>query len=140
MAVTGASHDALPIPREEHAMAVCADCRQEMRTAASCTADVLILVDERFERPRARRVYGPDGRCGDCGIRAGGYHHLGCEMERCPRCRRQLLSCGCADVDDHTVFVCAVADGVVVHPASLRGLRVPSTQYPFRELVAGGPP
>jgi hypothetical protein len=82
-------------------MAVCDDCSQEMTTAAICTADVLILVDERFGAP------GP---------------------------------AGCTDVDGDRVFVCAVADGVVVHPASLRGLRMPSTRYPLRELVAGGPP
>ena len=34
-------------------------------------------------------------RCGDCGVRPGGFHHRGCDMEECPRCRGQLISCGC---------------------------------------------
>lgn len=34
-------------------------------------------------------------RCGDCNVARGGYHHLGCDMQRCPVCRGQLLSCGC---------------------------------------------
>lgn len=28
----------------------------------------------------------PSGRCHDCGITHGGYHHPGCDVERCPRC------------------------------------------------------
>ena len=34
-------------------------------------------------------------RCGDCGVRPAGFHHRGCDMEECPRCRGQLISCGC---------------------------------------------
>ena len=34
-------------------------------------------------------------RCGDCGVKAGHNHHPGCDMERCPKCHHQLISCGC---------------------------------------------
>ncbi len=34
-------------------------------------------------------------RCHDCNIMPGGFHHPGCDMERCPRCDEQLISCGC---------------------------------------------
>lgn len=40
-------------------------------------------------RQAARRT------CGACGVEPGGYHHLGCDLARCPRCRQQLISCGC---------------------------------------------
>ena len=35
--------------------------------------------------------------CGDCGCKEGELHNFfpNCDMERCPRCNGQLLSCGC---------------------------------------------
>jgi hypothetical protein len=47
------------------------------------------------EYPRVR--YGVDGQfgraCGDCGVPRGQVHVLGCDMERCPACGRQLITC-----------------------------------------------
>jgi hypothetical protein len=33
--------------------------------------------------------------CGDCGVKEGQLHILGCDMEGCPFCGSQLTSCGC---------------------------------------------
>src|SRR3954447_9768085 len=79
-------------------MAICLDCDREMRTAPTCVVSTLHLAGAPFPLT----PYGRDGpsvpsggRCGDCGVEPGGFHHLGCDLQRCPRCQRQLLSCGC---------------------------------------------
>lgn len=34
-------------------------------------------------------------KCHDCNVEEGKMHHLGCDMEICPFCFGQLISCGC---------------------------------------------
>jgi len=82
-------------------MALCSYCMQEMTTATSCSFDALhrdgahlALAPHRASTGRSRGK-----ACGDCGVSPGGWHHPGCDMQRCPACRGQLLSCGC-DFDE----------------------------------------
>lgn len=87
----------LSYPRDSlSAMATCTDCNREVTIAASCIVTTLLIegvtYDLELHQPGRRD---PSDRCGDCGVRPGGYHHLGCDLMRCPRCGRQLISCGC---------------------------------------------
>jgi hypothetical protein len=75
-------------------MAVCRDCKQEMTKADTCTWTHIQFDDDVY--PRDTYHFGePSGRCNDCGIKHGGIHHFGCDVERCPRCHMQLIGCEC---------------------------------------------
>jgi hypothetical protein len=74
--------------------AICKVCRQDMETAESCTHRTVTLDSgETLERT----PYGSDNTdpCGDCGTSPGGVHHRYCDQERCPKCRGQIITCGC---------------------------------------------
>ena len=84
-------------------MAVCTWCAQEMTTASSCTVDALHL-DGRAVGMIAHGAE-PGGRafrlrCPDCGVVRGGHHHPGCDVQRCPLCRGQMMTCGCRFDED----------------------------------------
>lgn len=58
--------------------------------------DMLYMDDGELYR---RLPFGKEGgnwgeTCHDCGAGKGEYHVLGCDVEHCPQCRRQLISCG----------------------------------------------
>ena len=79
-------------------MAKCEFCGKEMLKAESCDFSKLSL---KSGKVAARQKVGEEGyfsegkRCGDCGAMYGGYHHFGCDIERCPFCGEQLISCYC---------------------------------------------
>ena len=85
-------------------MGKCQVCGRDMLTADGCSASTVQINGKRYKRIKCGdpQDFMPDmkpgERCGDCGALVGHYHHWGCDIERCPACHGQLLSCLCKDV------------------------------------------
>ncbi|MDA7494462.1 hypothetical protein N8467_00180 [bacterium] len=67
--------------------------------------DVTVISIDGKDHPRVR--YGDEPEdwganrkpCGDCAVIKGEFHVVGCDVERCPACDGQAISCEC-DYDD----------------------------------------
>ena len=80
--------------------ALCRMCGEDMHAAVTCKE----LPVETIDGPMAPVPYGSEAEdwgaasgapCHDCNVRPGGFHHPGCDVESCPRCGGQLLTCDC---------------------------------------------
>jgi hypothetical protein len=83
-------------------MAVCNWCGEEMTRGGTCSVAELhragvVVAMIRFGDERAGIRA---SSCGDCGVRRGGFHHPGCDLQRCPVCGGQMMSCGCRFEED----------------------------------------
>jgi hypothetical protein len=78
-------------------MAKCRRCKQEMcdLNTKTCASEVVEFPDGSKMSPIPYNPPDPNIRCHDCGIAAGGVHHVGCDMEICPRCGGQFFGCSC---------------------------------------------
>lgn len=83
-------------------MAVCLRCHKDMLSVDGCDVTHFTLGKKRRPRvPYGREgrlgvhVLPPDQRCRDCNAAVGKFHHPGCDLEECPRCDGQVISCGC---------------------------------------------
>lgn len=81
-------------------MPICELCGQEFSKPCSCVKHIRLIDGEPYERSTFH-FDEPDGYCHDCKAPHGTYHHFGCDVERCPKCGHQLLSCGhLVDIED----------------------------------------
>lgn len=80
--------------------AVCRFCGEDMHVAATCNEVRIETVGGSF----APIPYGSEAedwgaasgaRCHDCLVQPGGFHHPGCDVERCPSCGGQIIGCEC---------------------------------------------
>ena len=81
--------------------ATCSWCEQNMLKADDCTENRIVEYPDGTSLPSIPYLDDDDGqRCHDCNVLVGNYHHPSCDMERCPRCGGQLISCGCLDEEE----------------------------------------
>lgn len=85
----------------------CKACDQYMRDVERCVNTFVWYADgeKLLAIPYSNPYFSPfddlDHRCHDCGVALGRIHHPGCDLEECPRCHGQLLSCECDVVGYH---------------------------------------
>jgi hypothetical protein len=86
-------------------MAKCNWCQQEMMDdkTISCSGNTEVKFSGESHLPSV--LYVDNIRCHDCNVAPNGFHHPGCDMERCPKCSGQLISCGCLDDEEETTRI-----------------------------------
>lgn len=81
--------------------AICKWCGQDMLRVHDCVANRTVEYPDGVILPSLPFEDGDEGDiCHDCAVEVGSYHHPGCDVERCPRCGGQLISCDCLDDED----------------------------------------
>ena len=78
-------------------MVECKVCEKEMKGSKSCEVEHVVIKGKKYKRDT--EYFDVNDVCHDCGIKnkKGNVHHFGCDVERCPKCEGQLISCGCVD-------------------------------------------
>lgn len=84
---------------------ICRYCNLRMGDGQGCTLTAVVIegrIHQRIPYLSERETWPlipvpmPE-LCHDCETALGKLHHLGCDMEACPRCGDALFLCGCLD-------------------------------------------
>lgn len=81
-------------------MTICLSCKRYFMDASSCTVDGIRYPDDEVLEAIPYGGESADheaGRCPDCGVERGGFHHPECAVAECPRCGDRLSRCGCLE-------------------------------------------
>lgn len=85
-------------------MAICKWCKKEMLEVDTCNGNTYVEFPNGEMLPASNYHFDEEsGRCHDCNIKHGGFHHPGCDVERCPKCKGQLITCGCLDEEEELI-------------------------------------
>lgn len=80
--------------------ATCEYCNTTMRQGGGCVEHGYAATEGGAPTPALPYDGEWTGRiCADCGAAEGSYHHIGCDVERCPVCGLQAIGC------EHTEYV-----------------------------------
>jgi len=77
-------------------IARCTICGERM-CVSSCASNSHVHYADGATLPAI--PYDDEAPCHDCNVQRGGFHHPGCDQERCPRCGGQRISCECHEAD-----------------------------------------
>jgi hypothetical protein len=83
-------------------LAVCDFCGKEMDGASSCIEGRIRIGDKDYSLlpyKGKRETLFTKGealkRCPECNVLPGGFHHVGCVLELCPKCNGKWVFCKC---------------------------------------------
>lgn len=121
-------------------MAKCQFCKKEM--SGPHAADSCMATNGRVDYPDGTSLPAStehfsevSGRCHDCNIKHGGFHHPGCDTERCPKCGGQLISCGCLEPIENLSTIENKIEPVNPSPTQEGIVLKPSTSYSSKRKI-----
>ena len=78
---------------EQRPIVTCGYCDREMGKQ-ECLYDHVVINGEEYQRVRVVEspFYEGEPNC-ECGCEIDEVHHVGCDLEDCPRCGEQFLTC-----------------------------------------------
>jgi len=89
-------------------LAICAFCGKETEGASTCIESI-IRIDGKDYTPlpfkrKNETVFTrkQEVRCAECNVLPGGFHHVGCGLEICPKCGGKWVYCACSGLKVRT--------------------------------------